>query len=324
MEDILPYTCLFNPCLKNAIFFNSRTKWINHMREHHGVQKWICDDCPVLESNTTFPTFRSLAQWTEHRVDWHGEADGNPTVEPETIKVPLLPSINDWAHRQKPATTKDEKADRIQELFVCHDCPGLPKVTPITTFDSIELWSKHKHSEHNMHYSELDMLVGATLAERKVLELMQCPLDRGCKMSLEEDEHIADHLRNFTLNALPWHYVSDINEADNEFAPELLSIAQSGPRIGDADELISTGPDEMIKGDSPIEATMRETKLTEETLRLVGGGQISSARKTERWNHSKQPQGTPTLHKVLAELTKQQVVSNLASCYLHMAHWMPN
>lgn len=72
-DDLLPYTCFYDPCLGNKNFFAKRADWILHLKHEHSVNRWICEDCPVLPSDPTLPTFTTVQDWASHREIVHEE-----------------------------------------------------------------------------------------------------------------------------------------------------------------------------------------------------------------------------------------------------------
>ncbi|KAI0534303.1 hypothetical protein GGR58DRAFT_505459 [Xylaria digitata] len=89
--------------------------------------------------------------------------------------------------------------------WVCEECPVKPEDTTLLTFDSIELWASHTRKLHNPALADAHVFAATKMSERRVLELMRCPLcPRSQRLyNLEMDDHIALHLHSFALEALP-------------------------------------------------------------------------------------------------------------------------
>lgn len=88
--------------------------------------------------------------------------------------------------------------------WICDQCPLDDKFSS-PLFETIHDWRAHYSSTHEMDTQLPSTDLAAKMSERKVLEAIQCPLcPRSAMMSLEEDDHVANHLHSFALRALPW------------------------------------------------------------------------------------------------------------------------
>lgn len=92
-----------------------------------------------------------------------------------------------------------------ETCWVCSLCPAGPDDIDEAMFESIEAWQNHIRSVHPDMFPENQLEGLAGLSERVSLRPMACPLcQRSDETEAQPYDHIASHLHEFALRALPW------------------------------------------------------------------------------------------------------------------------
>jgi hypothetical protein len=100
--------------------------------------------------------------------------------------------------------------------------------TSMQAFESSELWRQHLHQAHGKKLEGAHFPLLATMSEKKVLDLFQCPLCLPPRryIDIEQDDHIALHLHSFALNALTnRNDISIDNGSEDTNVPQFAPIA---------------------------------------------------------------------------------------------------
>ena len=88
--------------------------------------------------------------------------------------------------------------------WICDECPLDDKFSS-PLFETVQDWHAHCSSMHKMDAMLQNHKLELKMSERKVLDVVQCPLcPRSAPINLEEDDHVANHLHSFSLRAIPW------------------------------------------------------------------------------------------------------------------------
>ncbi|KAK7993444.1 methyltransferase domain-containing protein [Apiospora arundinis] len=89
------------------------------------------------------------------------------------------------------------------------------------TFRTVQDWASHRENSHLERLVSPQLQLEARMSERMVLEPVDCPLClySPYKVSPEDDDHIANHMQTFALNALPWNSSNTFQSEDVGFYP---------------------------------------------------------------------------------------------------------
>ncbi|KAK6836742.1 chitin synthase activator [Apiospora arundinis] len=89
------------------------------------------------------------------------------------------------------------------------------------TFRTVQDWASHRENSHLERLVSPQLQLEARMSERMVLEPVDCPLClySPYKVSPEDDDHIANHMQTFALNALPWNSSNTFQPEDVGFYP---------------------------------------------------------------------------------------------------------
>lgn len=122
------------------------------------------------------------------------------------------------------------KKDHSVLCWVCHQClnAAAPCDNDVLIFDSADDWSKHCKDVHTQLVSSAQQKMLMDLSERLLVKPTTCPIcscevPRSLKIL---DEHIAEHLHEFALSALPWDcnaYDCQSSDAQNSQVPASTS-----------------------------------------------------------------------------------------------------
>lgn len=66
MQDIIPYTCIFEDCGTPDNMYLTSDELMKHTREEHSVSGWVCDPCASKSETGTPPCFQRLEEWEFH------------------------------------------------------------------------------------------------------------------------------------------------------------------------------------------------------------------------------------------------------------------
>ncbi|KAJ8127488.1 hypothetical protein O1611_g6148 [Lasiodiplodia mahajangana] len=80
-------------------------------------------------------------------------------------------------------------------------------------FTSVEEWNSHMKGHHAGHFEREELSLLCNAEKRRIIPPVSCPLclDDRRRLQLENNDHIAEHLEQFSLYALQW----DIGEDDD-------------------------------------------------------------------------------------------------------------
>ncbi|KAI0118631.1 hypothetical protein GGR51DRAFT_554321 [Nemania sp. FL0031] len=116
---------------------------------------------------------------------------------------------------------KSEWRSHIQNMhrtpvLICDMCPPGPESIHIGSFSSSELWEQHTRTTHKDAFPLEQLSSIASLCRKLCLQPIACPLC-GHKEPFETKafSHIAAHLHDFALRALPW--AGSSREADGSY-----------------------------------------------------------------------------------------------------------
>lgn len=92
------------------------------------------------------------------------------------------------------------------ERWVCDECTFRDDLDEEYVFDSEENWKQHMSLRHKEKCDGPQLMLLSSLCRRQLTRLVDCPL---CKRSTglvrpDKDDHIAEHLHEWALRALPW------------------------------------------------------------------------------------------------------------------------
>ncbi|KAK7916875.1 guanyl-nucleotide exchange factor [Apiospora marii] len=176
-----------------------------------GALKQDYPKCPCPEGKSFWCPFCAQpldASYSNRKKDkrWRGHVaeDLSPYVcvyedcdSPDAMYL----STDQW----KAHLAKSHSASR----WICDSC-WLDSDNPSEfEFDAEKAWSDHLAAEHEGEYEEEDLEDFAEASCRSVIPPVSCPLCHGNAPSSkpDADEHIAEHLHSFALQALPWETV---------------------------------------------------------------------------------------------------------------------
>jgi TPR repeat protein len=131
----------------------------------------------------------------------------------------------DCADSNELFTTKDEWMNHTTnhhsiERWVCDECTFRDDLDEEPVFDNADDWEQHMSECHKEKCDGHQLALLSSLCRRRLTQLTECPL---CKRSTglvrpDKDEHIAEHLHEWALRALPWDSKTGKDDSGNSQA----------------------------------------------------------------------------------------------------------
>jgi len=114
------------------------------------------------------------------------------------------------------------KESHGRTMWICETCPTNPPTFDVPVFDAISDWRDHMLSQHETKFSLPKETMALKLSERRILGKVRCPLcPRSFESrSLEEDDHIAEHMHSLALRAIPWEGNPEAIHSDDRILPD--------------------------------------------------------------------------------------------------------
>ncbi|KAL4882883.1 CHAT domain-containing protein [Aspergillus karnatakaensis] len=216
-QDISPYTCFFEDCPSPYQLYDSKLKWLAHLRAQHSTQCW---KCPFSQNSTLCreSTFFAEEDWIAHLRGYHLQhgvvtdaqirvlAGTNMTQELSTGRCPLCGFKGD-----EPSTI-DHIAQHLH-AFALRALPdvGFSDERPGASQDSRRIPSL-SHTSNSSDSSE------ALIANRSQIwgsysEFMD-RVSAIANVQLGYEEYLQKTARRLTLSLQEWHPVAQSRDHD--------------------------------------------------------------------------------------------------------------
>lgn len=149
-----------------------------------------------------------------------------------------------------------------ETVWVCSLCPAGPDGNDEVLLDTNVAWQHHNRDAHPEAFPahQLDQLAG--MGERTSLPPMACPLrPHYDETEAQPYDHIASHLHEFALRALPW---SDNPNGGSHFNSVASVRSDAEPGIMSRSTIYNDGDDVSEDDESPISKSYAMNQLLEQ------------------------------------------------------------
>lgn len=165
LQDVLPYTCIFEDCSTPFTFYRSVADWLAHMEQQHSGRHWLCYQCSPSEPRifNDFDDYMLHFKNTKQHVGITTSAQIDILAELNEIPQPLQFTscpLCSWSelsnmHSFSAATMQDHIADHLFS-FAMKSVP--PDTKPDMDSDSTSGASSQAMDGDTERYSQPDSL----------------------------------------------------------------------------------------------------------------------------------------------------------------------
>jgi len=161
------------------------------------------------------------------------------------------------------------KSDHSVTRWLCSSCPAGDGPDSDSCFSTVSEYRGHILHHHGDDFSPEELPLLIELGEHSVVAPVSCPLcpNGPTVNNIEQDEHIADHLHDFSLLALPWdHDLNDVAvSASSGDSSQPPAPPQPPDDTGPHDDLDPPGLDTKRKDIIRVLATLKAKQLAPES-----------------------------------------------------------